>query len=254
MLRRLPHPHLPAEHSPGGRLRALELQRFLAHLHDALAPIRPIPPVTIYVLDEHDWRRFTRLPYGYPFQRSRPGEGFGVFAPLRYPDRLLERLTGVFAEAARRGGKVPGPLAVFLDLMIAHEYAHAVAVAWGLRARVRWVDEFLANYLYMLALHRADPELYAQARAWAELAARLRPRRRSLSGFERYPRRPLAEQLWFQGVFTLQAARMVETSGDGFVRKLLELAPFSRRDVHKKLLAAEPGLKDFFRVFGEKVG
>ena len=253
MLKRLPHPHVPAEHSPGGRRRAVELQRFLARLHDALEPVRPVPPVTLFVLDEHDWRRFTRLPYGYPFQRSRPGEGYGVFAPLRYPDRLLERLTHVFAEAARRGGRLPGPLAVFLDLMIAHEYAHAVAVAWGLRARVRWVDEFLANYLYMLALHRTDRELYAQARAWAELASRLEPQRRSLSGFERYPRRPLGEQLWFQGVFTLEAARMIEESGDRFVRRLLEAAPLTRRDLHRKLLAAEPGLKEFFRVFGEKV-
>ncbi len=253
MLRRLPHPHVPAEYSPGGRLRSVELQRFLARLHDALEPIRPIPPVTLYVLDEHDWRRFTRLPYGYPFQRSKPGEGYAVFAPLRYPDRLLERLERVFAEAARRGGRLPGPLAVFLDLMIAHEYAHAVAVAWGLRARVRWVDEFLANYLYMLALHRTDRELYAQARAWAELARWLEPQRRSLSGFERYPRRPLAEQLWFQGVFTLEAARTIEESGDRFVRRLLAAAPLSRRDLHRKLLAAEPGLKAFFRVFGERV-
>lgn len=253
MLKRLPHPQVPAEYSPGGRLRALELQRFLIRLHDALAPLRPIPPVTLYVLDEHDWRRFTRLPYGYPFQRSKPGEGYGVFAPLRYPNRLLERLAQVFAEAARRGGRLPGPLAVFLDLMIAHEYAHAVAVAWGLRARVRWVDEFLANYLYLLALHRCDPELYAQARAWAELAARLVPERRSLGSFERYPRRPLSEQLWFQGVFTLEAARMIETAEDRFIRRLLETAPLSRRNVHRKLLEAEPDLKAFFRTFGETV-
>ncbi|WP_456409709.1 hypothetical protein [Oceanithermus sp.] len=253
MLRRLPHPHVPAEYSPGGRLRVAELQRFLVLLHNALAQLRPIPPVTLYVLDEHDWRRFTRLPYGYPFQRSKPGEGHGVFAPLRYPDRLLERLTRVFAEAARRGGRLPGPLVVFLDLMIAHEYAHAVAVAWGLRARVRWVDEFLANYLYLLALYRSDRDLYGQARAWAKLASRLEPERRSLSGFERYPRRPLAEQLWFQGVFTLEAARMIEESGDRFVRRLLATAPLSRRDLHRKLLAAEPGLKAFFRTFGEKV-
>ena len=253
MLKRLPHPHVPAEYSPGGRRRAVELQRFLSRLHDALERVREIPPVTLYVLDEDDWRRFTRLPYGYPFQRSKPGEGYAVFAPLRYPDRLLERLTHVFAQAARGGGRVPGPLATFLDLMIAHEYAHAVAVAWGLRARVRWVDEFLANYLYMLALYEADPELYAQARAWAELASRLQPQRRSLGGFERYPRRPLGEQIWFQGVFTLQAAKMVEAGGSRFVRRLLTAAPLGRRELHKKLIAAEPGLKEFFRVFAEKV-
>ncbi len=253
MLRRLPHPHAPAEYSPGGRLRAVELQRFLVRLHGALTSLRPIPPVTLYVLDEHDWRRFTRLPYGYPFQRSKPGEGYGVFAPLRYPERLLERLMRVFAEAVRRGGRLPGPLAVFLDLMIAHEYAHAVAVAWGLRARVRWVDEFLANYLYLLALNHSDPQLYAQARAWADLASRLEPKRRSLSGFERYPRRPLREQLWFQGVFTLEAARLIEESGDRFVRRLLEAAPLTRRTLHKNLLAAEPDLKRFFLTFAEKV-
>ena len=253
MLRRLPHPHVPAEYSRGGRLRALELQRFLAKLHDALATLNSIPTITLFVLDENDWRRFTRLPYGYPFQRSKPGEGFGVFAPLRYPDRLIERLTRVFVEAARRNGRLPGPLAIFLDLMIAHEYAHAVAVAWGLRARVRWVDEFLANYLYMLALFRSDRNLYNQARAWAELASQLKPEHRSLSSFERYPRRPLGEQLWFQGVFTLQAARMIEESGDAFIKRLLQSAPLKRRDLHKKLLIAEPKLKNFFRVFSEKV-
>lgn len=132
-------------------------------------------------------------PYGLPFQQNNPPGELRVFAPLRYPDRLLEHLAHAFAKAARGKTRPPGPITAFLDLNIARQYTHAVAAAWGLRVRTRWVNELLAGFLYMLALHRTNTELYLQARAWADLSGTPAPKRSSPGSLKRHPHRARAK-------------------------------------------------------------
>ncbi len=246
----LPHPHLPAHASSGHLLRAKALQDYLAAVHAALAAYREIPPVTLYVLDEAAWGRYSRYPYGFAFQRTGPAGVLEVFAPARYPERLLTRLAEVFLEAARAGARLPGPPRAFLDLTLAHEYAHAAAIAWRLRVRVRWIDEFIANYLYVLALAQQHPERYQSARAWATFTAHLTPTRTDLGGYERYPRKPLQDQLWFQGQFTAFAAHLIETDGDRLLRALLAQAPLKRSTIHRVLVQLEPRFRGWFARFG----
>lgn len=248
-LQLLPHPQLPTWISKGLVLRGKALQDYLLELRGVLQGFAEIPSVTLMVLSEADWKDRVRHPYGFPFQRTSLSEGLYLFAPARYPERFLWRLRETMLPAAKQN-RLPGRIEDFLDLNLGHELAHAVQVAWGLRTRVRWVDEFLANYLYLLALQQAYPQLYPQALAWGERLATLTPSQPSLSNYERKPS-SLSDQLWFQGAFTTQAALWV-AQGEPMLRALLAQAPLRKGTVHKVLLTLEPGLKEWFASFAPR--
>ncbi|MCS7067068.1 MAG: hypothetical protein RMK51_08125 [Meiothermus sp.] len=247
----LPHPHIPLQASEGSVLRARAMQTYLLALRQALTRHAEVPPVQLMVLNEADWKARVQHPYGFPFQRTSLKEGLYLFLPARYPERFIWRLREALVPAIKKAGKPPGQPSDFLDLNLGHEYAHAVAVAWKLRTRVRWVDEFLANYLYLLALYEALPELYPKTRQWGVLLAHLTPSEPSLGSYESKPK-GLSDQLWFQGQFTLEAARQVEKSGDALLKGLLHAAPLSRKTVHKLLVGLEPNLRDWFASFAPR--
>ncbi len=231
-----------------------------------------MPPVTLYVLGERDWRARLSYPYGLPFQRSQGGlypsllapapsdsqktsrELFyrgphagasphgvvlALFLPLSYPERLLFRLREILLPL----GPPPGDLEGFLDLNLGHEYAHAVQVAWRLRTGARWLDEFFANYLFRLGLE-AHPHLVPLLLGWARYLARLEPKARSLSTYE-----GLGEALWFQARFTLKAQELWEKDRDRLLREFLAAAPLDRRRGHRLLLSLYPDLKGWFQGF-----
>lgn len=247
----LPHPFLPTQASEGAVLRARAIQGYLLELRTALLTYAAVPPVHLMVLGESDWSARTRNPYGFPFQRTSLKEGLYLFLPKGYPERLIWRLRETLVPAIKLAGRPPGQPGDFLDLNLGHEYAHAVAVAWKLRVRVRWVDEFIANYLYLLALHKALPDLYPKAKTWGQLLAHLTPSEPRLSSYETKPK-GLVDQLWFQGQFTVEAAKLVEEREDALLKGLLGLAPLSKRTIHKVLLGLEPGLKQWFANFAPR--
>ncbi|WP_038047153.1 hypothetical protein [Thermus caliditerrae] len=243
-LKALPHPHLPAFASEGGTLRAEGLRAYLLALREVYLPYAPVPPVVLYVLSERDWRARLPHPYGLPFQRSEGGT-LALYAPLRYPERLLHRLREVLLSL----GPPPGEIPAFLDLNLGHEYAHALQVAWRLRTGARWLDEFFANYLFLLGLERARPELAKHLLSWSAYLSRLSPATRSLSSYERR-RGSLESALWFQAQFTLKAQALLEEDGDRLLNAFLEAAPLDRKKGHRLLLALYPELRDWFAAFG----
>ena len=245
-MRAHPHPHLPAFFSEGGALRAKALQGYLLSLREVYVRYAPLPPVRLFVLSEKDWRARLPYPYGLPFQHAGP-EGLSVYAPLTYPERLLHRLREVLLPL----GPPPGEIPAFLDLNLGHEYAHAVQVAWRLRTGARWLDEFVANYLFLLGLRRARPDLAEGLLAWSEHLARLAPEKRRLSDYERR-RGGLEGALWFQARFTLMAQALLEKDGDGLLLALLEAAPLDRKRGHRLLVERYPELREWFRGFGLK--
>lgn len=244
----LPHPYIPLQASDGSVLRARAMQEYLLALRSALTRYTEVPPVHLMVLGEADWKARVKHPYGFPFQRTSLKEGLYLFLPARYPERFIWRLRETLVPAIEKAGKPPGQPGDFLDLNLGHEYAHAVAVAWKLRNRTKWVDEFLANYLYLLALRQALPELYPKAKQWGVLLAHLTPSEPSLGTYESKPK-GLSDQLWFQGQFTTEAARLVETKGDALLQGLLQAAPLKKSTVHKLLVGLEPDLRDWFANF-----
>lgn len=247
-LHALPHAHLPAFASKGAVLRAEGLRAYLLSLRGAYLPYAPVPPVVLYVLSEREWRAQLPYPYGLPFQRSEGGS-LALYAPFTYPERLLHRIREVLLPL----GLPPGEVAAFLDLNLGHEYAHALQVAWRLRTGVRWLDELFANYLFLLGLERARPELAEVLLAWSRYLARLDPERKSLSAYERR-RGDLKGALWFQARFTLKAKEILEEGGDRLLQSFLAAAPLDRKKGHRLLLSLHPELRDWFAAFGLKGG
>ncbi|HRN19579.1 MAG TPA: hypothetical protein PLU66_10895, partial [Trueperaceae bacterium] len=134
-LRPLPGGVLPARHSAGARVRAAQMQAFLQPLHaSALRALGSTAEVTLLVLGSGDWRRVCRYPYGLPFTRTGVGGGnAAVIAAADYQPRLLRRFDEVMLAAARVGVSAPAQPGEFIDLLVGHEWGHAVANLSGLR-------------------------------------------------------------------------------------------------------------------------
>jgi hypothetical protein len=300
-LRPLPDPLVPARHSAGARQRAGQLQAFLRPLHDVARARLPLfGDVTLSVMGQGDWRRVCRYPYGLAFTRTRrtpaaaagaAGPSVDVIVPADHPPRLLRRFDEVLLRAARAGVRPPppgcaedgapparGPALVeapapsgdvreLLDLIVGHEWGHAVATLAGLRLRVTWLDELLATVIYLAALREVGAEeLARRVLRWADVqAAGGDDSRRDLGVFE-YPRGRLrlAQSTFFQGVFTRRAWELVAGEARepwAFVQALhaavaaaahQEVGTVGRHrgDVARALIEVEPSFRPWFATFG----
>ncbi len=252
-LQELPDPVLGARFSGGARRRAAQLQGFLRDLSEAATPLGPLQGAELLVIGSRDWRRLFSYPYGLPFTRSKPG-GVSIVAAADYPPRLLRRFDAPLLRAAQAGERAPGDVREFLDLLVGHEWGHAAANLSGLRFRVKWLDEFMATYLFLLALQDTGAEgAVARFVQWARVeVAGSAVARADLGAFE-YPRvrLPFDNLLWFQGVFTLRAAELVPTRGWDFPLAMRAAGARTRGDVASTLIEVEPSFKEWFVVFAE---
>ncbi len=275
---------IPIGGSSGLERRSHALRAYLGALHNSLetALALELAAVRLLVLSETDWRTASPYPYGFTFfRRLKDGTGV-IFAPADYPTNLLWVFRALLTKAEQ---KPKSSLEMFLDLTLGHELGHAIADQIGLRTHVRWLDEFLATYLYLAALRQTMPEALATALEWGRILSstnlecaladmallkpsgsrkRIQKRRQTraldttvprhdLGAFE-YPlvRLPLANQAWYQARFTLFAAELLERHGFGFIRSLLEVLPNAkgRGAVSKALVRLEPSFKPWFASFG----
>jgi hypothetical protein len=159
------------EASTGLERRAHALSEYLSELHANLETNleRDLEPVKLCVLSERDWGQQVQYPYGFTFyRRLRDGSGV-IFAPGNYPGNLTWVFKSVMVRAEQAGVRVPGTLEEFFDLTLGHELGHAIADQLLLRTRVRWLDEFLATYLYVGALEQTQPEALARVIQWGQV-------------------------------------------------------------------------------------
>jgi hypothetical protein len=159
------------EASLGLERRAHALSAYLSELHANLETNleRTLKPVKLCVLSERDWGNQLQYPYGFTFyRRLRDGSGV-IFAPGNYPGNLTWVFKSVMVRAEQAGIRAPGTLEEFFDLTLGHELGHAIADQLFLRTRVRWLDEFLATYLYVGALEQTQPEALARVIQWGNV-------------------------------------------------------------------------------------
>ncbi|MFN3266957.1 MAG: hypothetical protein ACK41E_08970 [Deinococcales bacterium] len=273
---------IPLGGSSGLESRGFALREYLGSLHAALEDGLgfAFAPVRLLVLSNADWASANKYPYGFTFfRRLRDGTGI-IFAPADYPQRLLWVFRIIQANATQ---KPSSSLEMFFDLTLGHELGHAAAEQLGIRTHVRWLDEFLATYLYLMALKSTLPQSLDIALEWGQVLANSnlhcaladvalqKPShsknakrrkqqnletstpRHDLGAFE-YPlvRLPLANQAWYQARFTLFAAQLLERHGWGFVVRLREVLPNAetRGAVSRALVRLEPSFKGWFASFG----
>jgi hypothetical protein len=276
---------IPVGGSSGLERRVHALREYLSSLHEALELNLgcDLKAVRLMVLSDSDWRSTNPYPYGFTFfRRLKDGSGV-IFAPADYPQNLL----WVFRTLLTRASIKPNSsLDMFLDLTLGHELGHAIADQLGLRTGVRWLDEFLATYLYLAALKIAMPNALEAVTEWGRAlsetklecalanpelikpsgqrkrtatrrAARAEDvivQRRDLGAFE-YPlvRLPLANQAWYQARFTLFARELLDKHGLEFIRRCLEVMPQARGrgGVSRAVVKLEPQFKTWFASFGD---
>lgn len=150
-----------------------------------------------------------------------------------------------------------------LDLVVGHEWGHAVAALAGLRLRVQWLDELLATVIYLAALREVGADEVAQRLlAWADVQAAGGDDSRSDLGAFEYPRGRLRlpRATYFQGLFTRRAWELVAADGRepwAFVQALhAACAPHAgpgsrhRGDVARALVEVEPSFRGWFARLG----
>ena len=256
-LRTLDDPLLPARYSQGAQRRAVQVQGFLRPLQ-RLAATRLVlsDAATLLVLDRSDWSALFSYPYGFPFVRSFTKDAHGptIVVAASYPERLLHRFDDVLVRGAKAGVRAPGDLREFFDLLIGFEWGHAVLHASGLHSKTKWFNEWLAIYLYLLALFETGQgDLAERVVAWARLTLVGSGVAQLPLGELNYPRMKMGLDtlLWFQGMFTLRAAEVLEThTWDLPLTLRAVLADTKKRSVKPLLVDLEPGFADWLELFG----
>lgn len=254
-LLRIADPAMGARHSSGARTRTSHLLGFLLPLQrEAAAVFGPDGEISLLVANAHDWRLICNYPYGLPFTRNLPDAAV-IVAAADYPERLTRRFDDLLLAAGKEGVSPPGHIGEFLDLMVGHEWGHAMANRSGLRTGVKWLDEFMATYLLVQALLTTglaeSGDLLAR---WTRLqVAATTHVRGALDDFE-YPRgrMSLAKLLWFQGVFTQRAMELAPARGWRLPLELRDALPAAHKgEVARALVEVEPSFRPWFAVFGE---
>lgn len=249
-------PVMSARHSSGARTRSSHLLGFLLPLQRAAAPIfQPEGEISLLVANAHDWRLICSYPYGLPFTRNLPDAAV-IVAAAAYPERLTSRFDDLLLDAGKEGVATPGHIGEFLDLMIGHEWGHAMANRSGLRTGVKWLDEFMATYLLVQALLETGlaegGDLLAR---WTRLqVAATKHVKSALDDFE-YPRgrMSLSTLLWFQGVFTQRAMELAPTRGWDLALELRAALPAAHKgEVARAIVEVEPSFRQWFAVFGDQ--
>jgi hypothetical protein len=274
------------EFSIGVQSRGLALKSYLEELLQSLAQTLALElaSVALLVFNQSDWVKNAPYLYGFTFyRRLKNGHGI-IFAPADYPARMLWTYREVVLQAQKTGIGAPGTLEEFFDLTLGHELGHAVADQLELRTKVRWIDEFMATFLYLLALKNTNPDALGRVLQWARIfslgssentvdSSLIKPAgirlkkakkrleqaqasqvtRTDLGAFEfPFSRLTTANQAWFQAQLLQQAHSILEARGADFVleaREQLQNAK-GRGEISKALLKLEPGLKSWFKVFG----
>lgn len=251
-LRTLDDPLLSARYSQGAQRRAAQVQNFLRplqRLSNERLELSEAP--TLLVADRSDWTMMFSYPYGLPFVRN--ARGVSIVVAADYPERLLHRFDEVLVRGAKAGVNVPGDLREFLDLLIGFEWGHATLHLSGLRTKVKWFDEVLATYLYLLALlETGQGDLSERVVNWARLeVAGSGVFNMSLTAFD-YPRAKLRLNtlLWFQGMFTLRAAELLKAHAwDLPLSVKTAYAATKRPDLEPLLLELDPSFAGWLEFF-----
>lgn len=248
-------PALKARHSSGARTRTSHLLGFLLPLQAAAGPVlSPQGEISLLVANSRDWHRICSYPYGLPFTRNLPDAAV-IVAAADYPERLTRRFDDLLLAAGKAGVGAPGHIGEFLDLMVGHEWGHAMANRSGLRTGVKWLDEFMATYLLVQALLATGVAESAELLAsWTRLqVAATQHVKGALDDFE-YPRgrMSLSRLLWFQGVFTERAVALAPARGWDLALALKDALPAAHKgEVARALIDVEPSFRQWFAVFGE---
>ena len=151
-------------YTPGYRTHAASLQQFLsAELDFVRQRLKVSVPLMLAVLDERQWPLAEhQLPYAMPSVHGDPPIALiaanWIAAKDFYPTSEVAGNPALLREIARHGSTWDQANAQVGDSLSAHELGHAVIDAYGIVPGSRWLDEFLASYVWYAYINERRPE------------------------------------------------------------------------------------------------
>ncbi len=221
--------------SPGYGQRARELGELVAEAHHFLEAWLGVEAhTTLSVLRQENWRYLRRAPYGY--LHSSP-EQSTIFAPARYPPRLVERTRALYDAAppdlqqrlcSSDSADLQAQIDTFYRLVVVHELGHLFIHHLQLALGTHWLTELIANLFATAFFQEARPDLATCWHAWANIQASLNVPHRSLKAYEEhFDRLDFANANFYQGRFNQQALHLWQSEGRDLIPALV--AQFSLR-------------------------
>ena len=185
--------------------------------------------IRIALLDTVDHRRASiDLPYGLPFIN----DGIAVLPADRTTGAVVEMnaqfeataSSEILADLREAGISYDEATRQMVDLIGLHELGHAQVTAYGIDARQRWFNEFLATYFayaYMRSMETTE------AVVWDRVTQAGRdghdPSHTSLDDFNRlYLGVGVGDYNWYQAVFQERIQAVFEEQDLGFLRQVRE--------------------------------
>jgi|GEM_PF-650265 len=184
--------------------------------------------IRVALLDSVDHQRANiNIPYGIPFidnivvmpadlSTGAVIESYAPFETTASAEILADlRDAGLsYADANRR----------MVDLIGLHEIGHAQVTAFGINARQRWFNEFLASYFAYAYMQNIEP---ANALVWDRVTQAGReghkPNHTTLDDFNRlYLAVGVNDYTWYQNVFQERIKAVYEEQGLDFLRLVRE--------------------------------
>ena len=185
--------------------------------------------IRVAVLDSVDHQRASiNLPYGLPFIRNSfvvmpadltTGAVIDMYAPFESTASAeiladLREAGFSYADANRR----------MVDLIGLHEIGHAQVTAFGINARQRWFNEFLASYFAYAYMQSYEP---STAIVWDRVTQAGReghkPSYTSLDDFNRlYVAVGVSDYGWYQNMFQKRIHDIYKEHGLDFLRLVRE--------------------------------
>ncbi len=185
------------------------------------------PRCALLVLNRADWsERASNPSYVLPYYDA--GNLFLTGEPSDFTDRLEEVAGSAPPAAARELGQVYGTggdrLAVFADLLVVHELAHAFHDGVPFAFPRSWLMELFADMALYAFVVAEEPGRRLHLETFPRVALEhrlLTPVARDLRYFEAfYPSIEPLTYVWYQFRFTMMAKSLIDAAGPDVVRRL----------------------------------
>jgi hypothetical protein len=258
-------------YTPGYRNRAVFLQEFLTgELSFVQQRLRISVPLTLAVLDERQWPLAEReLPYAMPSVHGDPPIALvaanWAAAKDFYPTAEVAGNPTLLREIARHRLTWDQANAQTGDLLSAHELGHAVIDAYGIVPGSRWLDEFLASYVWYAYMRERRPEqlwLFDVLQAGNQLE---RPQRFvTLTELDKNYRAIVESDLqtnnygWYQGQLIERVRKIYPVRGFDFLKEVRAAFPpgeapqLGSDETLRRIERIDPSFGDWAKVLASK--
>ena len=216
--------YLDVYYTDGYEDKAKAMAELLSEAIHFFEAIKQAENYTLAVLDKDDFDQLKLMhqhPYGMPFISDgviiMPASKGVVYQQLI---QLFEQNSNHLADNMKRfpAGQL---VSSSIDLIVLHELGHSYQDVFISDNNVKWLNEFMANFLMIYFLDKNYPLLQDQIITFCEINSQLiKPSYHTLEEFEKFYARDPATYSWYQSKLTLMAYQVYREQGISYLYQL----------------------------------